>query len=218
LIALFSSRGPSPWGDLKPQAVAPGVAILSSVPGGGYRKASGTSMASPQAAGIAALMRSAVPGLTIAQTRYALTTTAAHAIVTNYPNNDYGWGRVDALNAVVSVLHTGSISGVVRRGDTGMPIPYASIQADARVGTWSNAITDEAGRYLVYGATSLYTLTASAFGYASHILFAVPIVTDTITLRDVALAPLPAGRVSGRVTDASGTQALTASLLIQMHR
>ncbi len=215
LIARFSSRGPSPWGDLKPQVVAPGMAILSSVPGGGYQKASGTSMAAPQAAGIAALLRSAVPGLTITQTRYALTTTAAHVMVPNYPNHDYGWGRVDALNAVVSVLHTGSISGVVLRGDTGRPIPYASIQADSRLGTWSNVIADEAGRYRVYGATSLYTLTASAFGYASHTLFAVPIVTDAITPRDVTLTPLPAGWVSGRVTDLTGTQALTASLLIQ---
>ena len=165
-IADFSSRGPSPWGPLKPQAVAPGVSILSSVPGGGYRKASGTSMAAPQAAGIAALMRSAVPGLTITQTRYALTTTAARIISATYPNNDYGWGRVDAFNAVVSVLHTGSISGVVRRSDTSAPIPFASVRADSRLGTWSNVIADEAGRYLLYGAASLYTLTASAFGYA----------------------------------------------------
>jgi uncharacterized repeat protein (TIGR01451 family) len=215
LIAGFSSRGPSPWGDLKPQAVAPGVAILSSVPGGSYRKASGTSMAAPQVAGVVALMRSAVPGLTITQTRYALTTTAAHAIAANFPNNDYGWGRVDALNSVVSVLHTGSISGVVRRGDTGTPVPYASIRADSRLGTWTSVIADGAGRYVIYGATSLYTVTVSAFGYASGTLWAVPIVTGTITPRDVTLEPLPAGRVSGRVTDAAGTQLLTASLLIQ---
>jgi len=33
-VASFSSRGPSPWGELKPQIAAPGVNVLSSVPGG----------------------------------------------------------------------------------------------------------------------------------------------------------------------------------------
>ncbi len=58
-------------------------------------------------------------------------------------------------------------------------------------------IADEAGRYTIYGAASLYTVTVSAFGYASHTLFAVPIVTGTITPRDVTLTPLPHGWVSG---------------------
>ena len=69
-------------------------------------------MAAPQVAGLAALMRSAVPGLSIAQTRYALTSTAAQPINEIYPNNMYGWGRVDAFNAVLSVLQPGSIGGV----------------------------------------------------------------------------------------------------------
>jgi hypothetical protein len=211
-IASFSSRGPSPWGDLKPQVVAPGVSILSSIPGGGYLKLNGTSMAAPQTAGIAALMRSAVPGLTITQTRYALTTTAAQIVSATYPNNDYGWGRVDAFSAVVSILHAGSISGTVHRSDTGAPIPAASVSAVSRLDTWSNAIADAAGRYAIYGAASQYTLTTSAFGYLSQTLFNVPIVTDTITVRDVDLTPLPLGWVTGRVTDITGTRSITASL------
>jgi len=214
-IVGFSSRGPSPFGPLKPDVSAPGVSILSSVPGGGYAKANGTSMAVPQAAGIVALMRSAAPGLSMTQTRYALTTTTARSISTTYPNNDYGWGRVDAFNAVVAVMHTGAISGVVRRSDTGAPILLASVRATSDLGTWVNVIADEAGRYTVYGATALYTVTASAFGYVSHTLFAVPIVTDTITQRDVILTPLPHGWVTGRVTDMTGTKYLTATLLVQ---
>ncbi|HTP09989.1 MAG TPA: S8 family serine peptidase, partial [Anaerolineae bacterium] len=212
LIASFSSRGPSPWGELKPQVVAPGIAIWSSIPGGGYLKLNGTSMAAPQAAGIAALMRSAVPGLTITQTRYALTTTAAHNVSVTYPNNDYGWGRVDAFSAVVSVLHSGSISGTVRRSDTGAPVPFATMQAASRLGTWNNVTADEAGRYTIYGATSLYTLTVSAFGYVSQALINVPIMADTITVRDVDVTPLPLGWVSGRITDLTGTQSISASL------
>lgn len=213
-IAGFSSRGQSPFGPIKPDVSAPGVSIVSSVPGGQYAKASGTSMAAPQAAGIAALMRSAQSGLTITQTRYALTTTAAHLISATYPNNDYGWGRVDAFNAVAAVLSAGSISGTVRRSDTGAPISFASVRADSRLGAWSATSADEAGRYMIYGVSSQYTLTASAFGYAARSLFAVPIVTGTNTPRDISLTPLPVGWITGRVTDITGTRSLTASLSV----
>jgi len=215
LIALFSSRGPSPWGDLKPQVVAPGVSILSSVPGGRYLKASGTSMAAPHVAGIAALMRSAVPGLTITQTRYVLTSTALRPTEGMYPNMDYGWGRVDAFNAVVSALSAGSISGTVRRSDTQAPIPYARVRADSQLGTWSDVSADGSGRYIMFGAASLYTLTASAFGYTPYSITAVPIVTGAITSRDMRLSPLPVGWVTGRVTDITGTRWVTANLSVQ---
>ncbi len=214
-VASFSSRGPSAWDDLKPQVVAPGVAILSSVPGGRYLKANGTSMAAPQVAGTVALMRSAVPGLTITQTRYVLTSTALRSSEGIYPNMDYGWGRVDAFNAVVSVLSAGSISGTVRRSDTQVPIPYAHVHAESQLGTWSDVNADNAGRYLVFGAASPYTLTVSAFSYAPLTLTAVPIVTGTITPRDVNLSPLPSGWVTGQVTDITGTHLLTAGLGIQ---
>ncbi len=215
LIALFSSRGPSPWDELKPQVVAPGIAILSSVPGGRYLKANGTSMAAPQVAGTVALMRSAVPGLTITQTRYALTSTVLRFSEGIYPNLDYGWGRVDAFNAVASVLSAGSISGTVRRSDTQLPISYARIHAESQLGTWSDVNADSAGRYTLFGAASLYTLTVSAFGYAPLTLTAVPIMTGAITSRDVSLSPLPSGWATGHVTDITGTHLLTASLGIQ---
>lgn len=47
MVASFSSRGPSPYGEFKPEVAAPGVGIRSSIPGGGYANLSGTSMATP---------------------------------------------------------------------------------------------------------------------------------------------------------------------------
>lgn len=53
----FSSWGPNPDLSLKPEITAHGGNILSSVPGGGYEKVSGTSMAAPNMCGIVVLIR-----------------------------------------------------------------------------------------------------------------------------------------------------------------
>lgn len=57
-ITSFSTRGP--W----VQMVAPGRGIVSTVPGGGFAEWSGTSMAAPLTAGVAALVRSVQPNAT----------------------------------------------------------------------------------------------------------------------------------------------------------
>jgi minor extracellular serine protease Vpr len=76
LIASFSSRGPAPYSlALKPDVAAPGVDIVSAIPGG-YGTWSGTSMASPAVAGAAALLRQRHPSWTPAQIKSALVLTA----------------------------------------------------------------------------------------------------------------------------------------------
>lgn len=75
-IAPFSSRGPVTinW-LLKPDIVAPGVNVLSTVPNG-YDIFSGTSMATPHVAGMIALIKEARPTWTNEQIFGALKTTA----------------------------------------------------------------------------------------------------------------------------------------------
>ena len=111
-IASFSSRGPvtvDGSNRLKPDISAPGVDIRSSVLGGGYGWKNGTSMASPHVAGAVALIWSAQPALRnhIVQTEEIINTTAVPRYSTQcgdppdtVPNNVYGWGRLDVLEAV----------------------------------------------------------------------------------------------------------------------
>ncbi|MEC0135365.1 S8 family serine peptidase [Paenibacillus macerans] len=122
-LADFSLLGPSPYGEIKPEVSAPGVNIRSSVPGGGYEGGwNGTSMAGPHTTAIAALLLQANHSLTVDQLEEVLTSTATprtDSQFPNTPNNGYGHGIVNALDAVGSVLEgVGTVSGrVVTAGD-----------------------------------------------------------------------------------------------------
>ncbi len=78
---------------------APGVSILSTYLSDGFGSMSGTSMASPHVAGVAALIEGAAPGLTPAQVEQALVASATDL---GTPGRDdvFGHGLVDAPRAV----------------------------------------------------------------------------------------------------------------------
>ncbi|MFG2639481.1 S8 family serine peptidase [Streptomyces sp. NPDC048370] len=87
---------------------APGESVYSTIPGGKYSSLSGTSMASPHVAGVAALLASANPGDTPADIRTKLGVQAtdlacpsdSRCTGTTANNSFFGEGRVDALKAV----------------------------------------------------------------------------------------------------------------------
>ncbi|KAF1322663.1 hypothetical protein FI667_g11092, partial [Globisporangium splendens] len=123
-IASFSSKGPSVSGRGKPDIVAPGFAIRSAYFGDdtSYIEGYGTSMAASYVAGAIALLLSARPNLTVDEVKHALFASAQqmHLDPSNatcggtsdnqWPNNQYGHGRLNVLDAYERVRPTDVVS------------------------------------------------------------------------------------------------------------
>ena len=110
-VAGFSSRGPDGIDMIKPDLAAPGVNILAAAPPANdedeqYAFLSGTSMASPHAAGAAALVRAVRPDWTASEVRSALMGTARVGVIQGGETSpfDIGGGRIDVARAVQSGL------------------------------------------------------------------------------------------------------------------
>ncbi len=106
-IASFSSRGPADWKTgtfIKPDVSAPGVSIISVKPGGGYQKMSGTSMATPHVAGLAALVYQVNPGITVENAKKVIAAGTKDLGEPGF-DNDFGWGRVNAANSLKILLN-----------------------------------------------------------------------------------------------------------------
>jgi len=227
-IAYFSSRGPSLLsGGGKPEVVAPGVDVRSSVPSGGYESNSGTSMASPHVAGVVALLWSANPTLVrdIAATSAALTSTASDIVDLSCggdddgdPNNVYGDGRLDAFRACVEFCgERARLEGFVRGASAGGPIADAAITAtrrsDGRTLTASSAGDGSYAMSLAVplgSSSEIYDVAFTAFGYEPGTL-TVTAVPDGILRRNIRLTSLPRHVVAGIVQDADDLSPIAAA-------
>lgn len=92
-VASFSGRGKAV------DVAAPGVGIYSTWIGNSYATLSGTSMATPVASGVVALIKSAHPEYTTTQIQNDLITTAKDLGKRGF-DTSYGWGRIDAAKSV----------------------------------------------------------------------------------------------------------------------
>ncbi len=119
-ILSYSSRGgapnQSPWNDSqywytpdwnlhKPDVVAPADPVLAAAPGGDYiSNFNGTSSATPHVAGLAALILQKNPNLTVSELYKIIrdNTYKTLADTHDYPNDTFGWGRVDAYRALMN--------------------------------------------------------------------------------------------------------------------
>ncbi len=183
VIADFTSEGPTDVDvRVKPDVMAPGVNVVSSIPRAYCGAAAttcfaffnGTSMAAPHLAGSAAVLRGARPALSAAELRSTIVNTADRGVVKPLTGagvvndaNQVGTGRQNLLAALGAVVALDPVS--VSFG----AVPSGSGQADTRTvlltntssaaKTYTLAITEASGNGVAFGvAPSSVTLAAGA--------------------------------------------------------
>jgi subtilisin family serine protease len=119
MVADFSSsqRFVRPVDPLVPDLVAPGVEVLSCIPGGDFAEMDGTSMATPHVAGLAALLLQAKPDATIAQLETAILDSCQRP--PTMPEARVNRGVPDAVRALA--LLTGGVGAATAAAAAGLP-------------------------------------------------------------------------------------------------
>jgi len=115
VIAEYSSRGPREDGAKKPDVCAPGTSIVGAKAAETGQATneiiamSGTSMAAPHVAGLAALILEANPKLSPLQVKEIILETAEDKGSEGWDPN-YGWGEIDAYKAVQAALNISQVN------------------------------------------------------------------------------------------------------------
>jgi bacillopeptidase F len=146
-ISWFSLRGPSPYGgsEIKPDLVAPGEEILSTLPNNEYGLSNGTSMAAPHVSGTIAILKQMQPNMPIDKLKeilYAGLIPLSDSKYPSSPNDAYGRGIVDLTGMVKSASNgVGSLVGKVgykardkkKPAASHEPLPYAYANAPLKL-------------------------------------------------------------------------------------
>ncbi|MBU1701072.1 MAG: S8 family serine peptidase [Candidatus Eisenbacteria bacterium] len=222
-IATWSSRGPSTCPGIpseaviKPEVVAPGVTVYSSVPGGGYEQTnwSGTSMAGPHVAGVVALMREANPDIDVDTIKQIIMDTARDEGTTG-EDNTFGWGFIDAYAAVIAATTGfGEIQGHVRNASWGA-VPIADAEVEL-LDTGHTFTTDLSGYYHGTAPAGTQQARASAVGFAPQTadveLVANEMTTQDFFITDIAGPTLSNLTPGGITTDTSGPYVFTVKAI-----
>lgn len=208
---------PRDYPTVKPQVMAPGVSIRSSVNTGDttFASWSGTSMSAPHVVGLVALAWQAAPCL-IGQ--YADTETLMETSATpipdasgcagegdgGYPSMKTGWGEINASAFVQAAMAwcgpSGTLRGTVRESPGGLPVAGATVRA----GTRSTLTTADGTYVLSHVGVGTYEVTATHTWFEDASVPNVTIVEDGEVVVDLAMTPQPFVPVTGVVRDGSG--------------
>jgi subtilisin family serine protease len=209
-VTGWSLRGVGEEGDVKPDIVAPGANVRSSVPNGEFAAHDGTSMAAPHVVGAVALLWSAAPELEgdIAATRAALDQSARDINDTSCGgtagnNNVAGEGQLDVFAAVSAAprSNVGALTGRVTRAGGGN-------LADARI-----VLTGPRTRSAATGADGIFRfdrLLPGTYAYRAEkagfdtVTGSVTVTLGGTTTLNVTLSATPPVTITGVVRTADG--------------
>jgi subtilisin family serine protease len=168
-----------------PDVAAPGVLVKSSIPGGGYDRFNGTSMATPHVSGVAALMVSSNSDVDPDVLAQALAGSASKpAGEPGGTDVRYGHGIVDAYHAINLVAFDSGIVGTVT--SQGSPVPNAVVETDRQ-----RVRTDENGNFELLAPPGTHEVTVSRFGYNTTSR-QVTVTEDQNTRVEIATGPVVA--------------------------
>lgn len=105
-VSSFSSRGPTADDRIKPDVVALGEQVFGATTGAAFTTANGTSVSCPLVTGIAAQLLQSKPDLNIFELLSIIKNSADNS---DSPDNDRGWGKVNAL-AAWNLINQGEIT------------------------------------------------------------------------------------------------------------
>jgi subtilisin family serine protease len=198
--ARFSSRGPVRLDGrvhVRPDIAAPGYMVTSARAGGGTKVSSGTSMAAPHVAGVAALLLEARSGLSPRDLRALLEASAVPAGAAG-KDTTFGHGRLDAVAALELATGGGRLVGAVR-DPSGVPVPFA--RATLHPGSRVVALERD-GSFRVPLSPGRYTLEVEAFGFELRRLQGLVVTAGEETSADATLRRRPSGTIEGRLASA----------------
>ncbi|HET6666657.1 MAG TPA: S8 family serine peptidase [Intrasporangium sp.] len=216
--AVFSSRGPAAFTHtLKPEIAAPGVGISAARSGGrgadAYVAMSGTSMATPHVAGAAAILKQANPGLTGAQLKQLLVSSAEDAIPGDV--RETGAGRLDIPAALAERVTTPAIQAGTfawpHTADqaTTVDVPYTNTSdRPVTLSLKLDAVTGDDGSALKWSPVSLKSgsVTIPAGGTVK-----IPLAVDPA----VKLTAAQYGDITGRIL-ATGDAAVSTPFALHI--
>jgi subtilisin len=199
--AFFSSTGPAV------ELIAPGNSILSTTPEDKYDTKSGTSMASPHAAGAAALAWAANPGLTNVELRTILQNTAED-LGLSANHQGYGLVRADeAVKAVAVVAPPVTYTITATAGTGGKIEPSGEVvvnEGDSQTFTITadtgykidNVVVDGSSE----GAVSTYTFENVSANHTINTTFAEVTEADMVRVKSITYST-SGGRFNDRHLD-----------------